>query len=435
MLGIWKEMTLWKRVLIGLALGMIVGLIAHYAGGEKAIEIVTTWVKPFGEAFVNLIKMLVVPLIATTLVAGVVAMGEPKKLGTLGLYAVGLYLATTFFAVCLGLISGTIFKPGASVGNLEVSDAAMESAKGKLQAGQDAASSLTDKLLDIIPTNPIEALATGNVLQIIFFSILVGVGIMMVGEKGKPLADFFDAASEVVMKITMGVMELAPYGVFALMAWIMADMGLGILKSMSMLAVALYLACIVQIVFVYGGIIIKGILRLPVTRYYFDSADAMGVAYSTSSSNATLPVTISVAENNLGVDKAVAGSVLPLGATINMDGTAIYLGIIATFAAQAFGISLDFGDYAMIALMATLTSIGTAGIPSASLFLAFAVLSAIGVTEEQYFLVVAFILPFDRLLDMMRTVTNVSGDLAVSCAVAKWEGQLDEESFRAKPII
>lgn len=431
----WQAITLWKRVIIGLLLGMGVGLIAHYAGGDGASSFVTTWIKPFGEAFVNLIKMLVVPLIATTLVAGVVAMGEPKKLGTLGLRAVGLYLATTFFAVCLGLISGNIFKPGASVGELNVSEAAMESARSKLEAGQAASSSLSDKLLDIIPTNPVAALSNGNVLQIIFFAILLGVGIMLCGDRGKPLGDFFDSASEVVMKITMGVMELAPFGVFALMAFVMADMGLGILASMALLAVALYLACIVQILLVYGGVIIKTVLRLPVSRYYLDSADAMGVAYSTSSSNATLPVTISVAEKNLGVDKAVAGSVLPLGATINMDGTAIYLGIIAVFAAQVFGIDLTMADYGMIALMATLTSIGTAGIPSASLFLAFAVLSAIGVTEAQYFLVVAFILPFDRLLDMMRTVTNVSGDLAVACAVAKWEGQLDEESFRAKPVI
>jgi len=431
----WQAVTLWKRVMIGLALGMIVGLIAHYGGGPDVQGFVTTWVKPFGDAFVNLIKMLVVPLIATTLVAGVVAMGEPKKLGTLGLRAVVLYLATTFFAVWLGLLSGTIFKPGAGIGELSVSEAAMESAKSKLAAGQEASSSLADKLLDIIPTNPIAALSNGNVLQIIFFAILVGIGIMLCGDRGKPLADFFDSASEVVMKITMGVMELAPYGVFALMAWIMAEQGLGILANMGMLAVALYAACIIQILLIYGGVIIRGLLSLPVKRYYFDCADAMGVAYSTSSSNATLPVTISVAEHNLGVDKSVAGSVLPLGATINMDGTAIYLGIIATFAAQAFGIDLSLADYGMIALMATLTSIGTAGIPSASLFLAFAVLSAIGVTEAQYFLIIAFILPFDRLLDMMRTVTNVSGDLAVATAVAKWEGELDEEVFKAKPAF
>ena len=434
MLKSWLAMTLWKQVIIGLILGLLVGLGVHYGVGQPGIDWVTTWIKPFGDAFVRLIKMLVVPLIATTLVAGVVAMGEPKKLGTLGVRSIGLYLLTTFFAVCLGLIFGTIFQPGSGIGDLAVSDSAMASAQGKLAAGAAASSGLSDKLLAIIPTNPLQALASGDVLAIIFFSILVGVGIMLTGERGKPLANFFDAASEVVMKITMLVMELAPFGVFALMVWIMAEQGLGVLQNMGLLAIALYLACFVQILLIYSGVLVRGVLRLPVKRYFQGIADAMGVAYSTSSSNATLPVTISCAENNLGVDKAVAGSVLPLGATINMDGTAIYLGIIAMFAAQAFGIDLTLGNYAMIALMATLTSIGTAGIPSASLFLAAAVLSTFGITDAQTTLVVAFILPFDRLLDMMRTVTNVSGDIAVACTVAKWEGELDEDVFRAPPV-
>ncbi len=435
MLKAWQAITLWKRVMIGLLAGLALGLVLHYAGGGAASAFVTAWIKPFGDGFVRLIKMLVIPLIATTLVAGVVAIGKPSKLGTLGLRAVLLYLGTTLGAVCLGMISGSIFRPGVGIGELSVSDAAMASAQGKLSAGAAANSGIADKLLNIIPVNPLAALVDGDVLAVIFFSILVGVAIMMVGDRAKPLRDFFDAATEVVMKITLWVMELAPYGVFALMTWIITEQGLSILSNMGMLAIALYLACAVQIALVYGGVLIKGVLRLPTTRYFYGIADAMGVAYSTASSNATLPVSITCAQNNLGVDKAVAGSVLPLGATINMDGTAIYLGIIAMFAAQAFGIDLTLGNYAMIALMATLTSIGTAGIPSASLFLAAAVLSTFGVTDAQTTLIVAFILPFDRLLDMMRTVTNVSGDIAVACTVAKFEGELDEDVFRAKPAL
>lgn len=431
----WQAVTLWKRVILALIAGVIVGMVLHYGVGAPASDFVTTWIKPFGDGFVRLIKMLVIPLIATTLVAGVVAIGKPSKLGTIGLRSVLLYMGTTLFAVCLGMLSGSLFRPGKGIGELSVSDAAMAGAQGKLSAGAAANTGIADKLLNIIPTNPLAALVQGDVLAVIFFSILVGIGIMMVGERAKPLRDFFDASAEVVMKITMWVMELAPYGVFALMVWIITEQGLSILSNMGMLAIALYLACAVQIALVYGGVLIKGILRLPLARYFYGIADAMGVAYSTASSNATLPVTISCAQNNLGVDKAVAGSVLPLGATINMDGTAIYLGIIAMFAAQAFGIDLTFGNYAMIALMATLTSIGTAGIPSASLFLAAAVLSTFGVTDAQTTLIVAFILPFDRLLDMMRTVTNVSGDIAVACTVAKWEGELDEEVFRAKPVL
>lgn len=426
----WQAITLWKRVLIGLALGMVAGLAAHYGGGS---DIVTTWIKPFGDAFVRLIKMLVIPLIATTLIAGVVAMGDPKRLGSLGTKTISLYLLTTLFAVCLGLFFGTVFQPGAGIGALSASDGAMAMAGDKLAAGR-AAGGVVERLLDIIPTNPVAALASGDVLPVIFFSILIGVGVLFVGEKAKPVGDFFEAASEVVMKITLLIMELAPLGVFALMAWVLSDQGLSILANMGKLALALYLACLVHIALIYGGLIVRTILKLPLARFFYGVLDAQGVAYSTASSNATLPVSISCAEHNLGVDKSVAGSVLPLGATINMDGTAIYLGIVAMFAAQAFGIDVSFGGYVMIALTAVLTSIGAAGIPSAGLLLAATVLSVIGVTDAQSTLIIAFILPFDRLLDMMRTVTNVTGDLAVACTVAKWEGQLDEDVFKAKSV-
>ncbi len=437
MLTSWRAMTLWKRVFIGLFLGIFIGLGLHYGlGAEKGGMIAEKWIYPFGQAFVSLIRMLVVPLIATTLVSGVIAMGDPKRLGSLGARTIGLYMLTTFFAVWLGLIIGTIVQPGAGMGDL-ISGASTDVAAMSERLGNSSAAQkgIADYLLAIIPSNPIRALAEGDVLAIIFFSILVGVGILLTGEKGKPMADFFDSASEVVMKITMMVMNLAPYGVLALMAWVMGTRGLGILSSIGKLAFALYLACFLQILFVYGGLIVKTILRLPFVRFIYGIADALGVAYSTSSSNATLPVTISCAEHNLGVDKSVAGSVLPMGATINMDGTAIYLGLIALFAAQALGIDLTMGQYIMVALTATLTSIGAAGIPSAGLLLAAGVLAVIGVDDTQATLIIAFIFPFDRLLDMMRTVTNVTGDVAVACTVAKWEDQLDEEVFKSKSVV
>lgn len=436
MLSTWRAMTLWKRVFIGLALGVLIGLGLHYGlGAERGGSIAETWFQPIGQAFVNLIKMLVVPLIATTLVSGVVAMGDPKRLGSLGIRTIGMYMMTTFFAVWLGLAVGTIFQPGAGMGDVVMgAQGSVDAVTDKLSKAGSAQKGFADYLVGIIPTNPVAALANGDVLGIIVFSILVGVGVLLVGEKAKPVADFFDAASEVVMKITMMIMDLAPYGVLALMAWVMGVNGLGILASMGKLAAALYLACILQIIFVYGGLIVRTILKLPFGRFIYGIADALGVAYSTASSNATLPVTISCAEHNLGVDKSVAGSVLPMGATINMDGTAIYLGIVALFAAQALGIDMTAGQYVMVALTATLTSIGAAGIPSAGLLLAASVLSVIGVTDVQATLIIAFIFPFDRLLDMMRTVTNVSGDVAVACTVAKYEGQLDEDVFRAKSV-
>jgi Na+/H+-dicarboxylate symporter len=219
------------------------------------------------------------------------------------------------------------------------------------------------------------------------------------------------------------------------MAWVMATKGIEVLTNLFWLAISLYLACILQIIFVYGFLIIKGILRLPVTQFFRGIADAQGVAFSTASSSATLPVSISCAEKNLGVDKSVAGSVLPLGATINMDGTAIYLGLVALFAAQAAGFDLTLTQYVMVAMTATLVSIGAAGIPSAGLLLAATVLDVVGVSPEQSLLVIAFIFPFDRLLDMMRTVTNVSGDIAVACTVAKWEGELDETIFKTEAEV
>lgn len=426
----WQSITLWKRVLIGLFVGMAIGLTMRWGLGiDTAKAVANTAVKPFGDAFVRLIKMLIIPLISTTLVAGVTAMGDPKKLGTLGARTIGMYLVTTFFAVNLGLLVGTVFHPGTGVDYETAGAEAIDSVRGKIETA-DAAGGIVDRFLQIIPTNPIESLANGAVLPTIFFAILIGVGILVAGAVADPVKNFFEAASEVVMRITMLVMELAPYGVLALMTWVMATQGIEILWNMGKLAASLYLACGLQIVLVYGFLIIGCLLKLPVKQYLRGIADAQGVAFSTASSNATLPVSISCAENNLGVDKSVAGSVLPLGATINMDGTAIYLGLIALFAAQATGIDLTAMHYFMVALTATLVSIGAAGIPSAGLLLAATVLEVIGIGPEQSVLVIAFIFPFDRLLDMMRTVTNISGDAAVACAVGKWDGNLDEAVFR-----
>ena len=431
----WQSIALWKRVLIGLVVGLVIGVGLHYGlpasenpDGVTGAQIADTYIYPFGDAFVRLIKMLVIPLIATTLVAGITAMGDPKKLGSLGIRTLSLYLLTTFFAVSMGLALGTVIQPGAGVGYSDASDKAREAVEGKMEASGDW--SIVDQLLNIIPTNPIEALAQGKVLPTIFFAILIGIGVLIAGKHGEPVKRFFDSAAEVVMRVTMLVMELAPFGVLALMAWVMADKGFGVIANMGKLALALYLCCILQIVLVYAGLIVKGILRLPLMPFIRGVADAQSVAFSTSSSSATLPATISCAEKNLGVDKSVAGSVLPLGATINMDGTAIYLGLIALFASQAIGIEMSMADYFNVALTATLVSIGAAGIPSAGLLLAATVLAVIGVDDKDALLVIAFIFPFDRLLDMMRTVTNVTGDLAVACTVAKWDGMLDEDTYR-----
>lgn len=419
------EATLWKRVITGLVLGLIAGLILRAAlGPEAAGALAETWLRPFGNAFVQLIRMLVVPLVFTTLAAGVLAMGEPAKLGGIGVRAIGLYILTTLFAVTIGIVMGAIVRPGAGV-----------DFSGVVPSPTAAdAPGIADRLIAIIPANPFAALASGDILAVIFFAILLGVALLVMGRKAHAVAEVISQGAEVMLKITHWVMELAPIGVFFLIAWVAAANGLATFTSVALLALAVYLGCIIHIALVYGGLITL-VLRLPPVRFFRGIFDAQAVAFSTSSSSATLPVTISCARDNLGVPNSIAGSVLPLGATINMDGTSLYLGILALFAAQAFGLDLTFADYALVALTATLASIGAAGIPSASLFLLATVLSTIGATPEQTALMVGFLLPFDRPLDMMRTLTNVTGDAAVATSVAKWEGDLDEKTYRHEAVV
>ena len=427
----WFKIDLWKRVIAALVLGLALGLGLRFGmGAEAGGAFAETWISWAGDLFLRLIRMLIVPLVFFTLVSGIIAMGDPKRLGSLGVRTIATYFGTTAIAVTLGLIMATIFRPGASL-SPETFAGADTSRMQSVAESANQAGGFVDRLLAIVPTNPVEALATGNILQIIFFAIMFGVGILMAGKIAEPVAKWFDGASEAMMKVTIIVMETAPIGVFALMTTVMATQGLGVLQSLGTLAIALYLACAIHIVLTYGGIIIKGVLGLPFLPFLRGITDAQAVAYSTASSSATLPVTITCAEENLGIDKAVAGSVLPLGATINMDGTAIYIGMVALFGAQAMGVEVSLAQYVLVAVMATLVSIGAAGIPSAGLFLSGLALAQVGIPEEQAFLIIGFILPFDRLLDMMRTLTNVTGDTAVATAVAKWEGDLDEDVFRA----
>ena len=422
----WFSIKLWQRVLGAMVLGVLFGVVlASVMGREAAAVWIDDNLRWIGTLFIRLIRMMIVPLIFTTLVAGIIAMGKPSKLGTLGLMTFGLYLVTTFFANVIGLTFGTIFRPGDGV------DLSMASAE-PVSFGD--APSLVDRLLSIVPENPIAALADGDVLAVIFFSLLIGIGIIATGKVGKPLGELFNASSEVILKVTHWVMEVAPFGVFALVAYTTVSEGTEALQAVLLLIAAVYLGLFTHAVVTYG-ILIRVILNLPLVRFFRGMTDAIAVAYSTASSSATLPVTIAAASDNLGVKKSVAGSVLPLGSTINMDGTALYLGILALFTAQAFGYDLTLANYVMIAFTAAIVSIGAAGIPSASLFLLATVLSTFGVSAEHTAIVVGFILPVDRIMDMARTAVNVTGDAAVATAVAKWEGELDEERFRDPATI
>lgn len=437
MLRKWFAIPLWQRVMGALVLGVVFGLIVQFimqAQGEAAGltpeaaaalggEWLGTYVRPVGDAFIRLIRMLVIPLIFFTLVAGVAAMKAPAKLGSLGLKAIFLYLITTLFANVIGLTFGTLFRPGEG--------ADLGAAEAYELAGPPP--TLAERLMAIIPENPVAAMAQGDVLAVIFFALLLGVGILMAQKAGELTGRFFESAADVILKVTHIVMETAPFGVFALIAFTTAAYGLQAFQSIFVLIAAVYLGLLVHMLLVYG-FLIRFILGLPLVRFFRGIFDAQAVAFSTSSSAATLPVTIANVSENLGVKRSVAGSVLPLGATINMDGTAVYLGILALFTAQAFGYDLTFTHYVLIAFTAAIVSIGAAGIPSASIFLLAIVLDTFGVAPEHIALVVGFILPVDRVMDMARTAVNVTGDAAVATAVAKWEGELDEETFRKKEV-
>lgn len=409
MLSSWFEIALWKRILGALVLGVIAGSL----WGEGAESV--AWM---GELFIRLIRMVVVPLVFVTLISGVVSMGDPSKLGSLGVKTLGIYMATTLGAITIGLILAAILQPGNGV---DLSAAV----PGAIQE----AIPLSERLMSIVPENPIAALAEGNILAIIFFALLVGVSLLTIGEKGKPIADLMDSASDMMLRITHWVMEIAPFGVFALIARMAGTQGVSALLDVIMLALCVLLACLVHMVIVHGFLIMKLTLKLPPLTFFRGARDAMLVAFSTSSSSATLPVSITVAEKNLGIKPLVASTVLPLGATINMDGTALYVGIVSVFAAQAFGVDLSIGDYIVIAGTTTLVSIGTAAVPGASLFLMAAVMETIGLNPEQIAVVVGFILAFDRPLDMLRTSVNIGGDLSVATAVAIWEDEFDREIF------
>jgi Na+/H+-dicarboxylate symporter len=409
----WFAIILWKRILAALVLGAVAGLLM----GDSAEQI--KWI---GDLFIRMIKMLIVPLVFVTLVSGVTAMKDPKRLGSIGSKAIALYLATTFFAIIIGIVLALVFRPGEGI-DLSGADAMT----------LDDAGSLTDRLMGIVPENPFAAFAEGNILAVIFFAVLVGTGLILSAERGKPLAAMFDSGSEMMLKVTGIVMEVAPFGVFALVAWVMGTVGPATFFNVFLLAMAVYLGCFLHMLIVHGGIV-KFLARLPVMPFYRGVREPQLVAYSTSSSSATLPASLSAAEHNLGISAPVASSILPLGATVNMDGTALYVAIISIFAAQAFGIPLDLFDYLLIGFTTTLVSIGTASVPSASLFLMAAVLDVIGMSAAQTAIIVGFILPFDRILDMMRTVANITGDLAVATVVSVWEGDIDHAIYLAKPI-
>ena len=413
-LALWFAIPLWKRILFALVLGVVVGLL--WGEGAGAIK----WI---GDLFVRLIRMLVVPLVFVTIASGVAALGSPQRLGSIGIKTLAMYVLTTMIAVTVGLTVATLIAPGAGASFADVTPGTIAEARDPTQI-----------LLDIVPTNPIAAMANGETLAVIFFAVLVGAGVIAAGEQGSPLGRMLNSASEVMLRIVGFVMEVAPFGVFALIASVVGTSGLETFVSVFKLAICVAIGAAVQTLIVHGGVVRLG-AWLPVMPFFRGVADAIMVGFSTSSSSATLPVAIRVAERNLGISPPVASTVLPLGATIGMDGAAMYIGMLTLFAVQAFGVVLSPADYIVIALTITIVAMGVAPVPSGSLFVLAAVLAQIGVTPEQTAIIVGFILPFDRILDMTRTIPNVTADLAIATAVARWEREIDVEQYKSSDDV
>ncbi|AER66231.1 sodium:dicarboxylate symporter [Thermovirga lienii DSM 17291] len=407
--------NLLLRILIGLVLGGIVGLVA----GESIL-----WVAPFGSLFVRLLKMIVMPVILTTLVVGAASI-SPAELGKVGIKIVIYYLVTSAFAVAVGLLMGNVFKPGLGLDLSNIGEAAGKAIQKP---------SLVDTLLNIIPTNPFSALSGGAVLPTIFFAIIFGIGISYLKiskeerlkKAGDILFNVFDGAAEVMYLIVRWVLQYAPIGVFALIAVVFAKQGPKVVGPLGTVTLACFLGYILHTVVVYGGLLTLSGLNF--FKFLSGAKEAMITAFVTRSSSGTLPVTMKCAEENLGVSKQVYSFTLPLGATINMDGTAIYQGVCVLFIAFAVGMPLDLTQQLTVILTAVLASIGTAGVPGAGAIMLLMVLQSVGLSMDEGSAVAAayaMILGIDAILDMGRTCINVTGDLTGTTIVAKTEKLLN----------
>ena len=409
------QLELHTKILLGLLLGIALGVVAARLGWSDQVS---TYVEPVGQAFLQLIRMAVVPLVFASLVTGVAGMHDVGKLGRIGGKVVLYYLVTTAIAITFGLLLANTLKPGVGL---------PEDVQSRLQrdAGPEAADnrltleppSIAETLLNVIPSNPVRAMADGNMLQLIFFALVLGIALTTISrEKAGPVIAFFDGLNEAMIALIHLIMKLAPYGVFALSASIVGEFGIDILLLLLKYALVVIVGLGLYVA-IACSLAVKVFSNLGVRKFFRGIRPAQLIAFSTSSSSATLPVTMECAQVNLGVPKEIASLTLPLGATINMDGTALYQGVSAVFIAQVYGMDLAIGQQLTIVLTATLASIGTAGAPAAGIMMLAIILRSIGVPLEG----IALILGVERILDMCRTAVNVTGDACCAVVVSATE--------------
>lgn len=417
-----KKIGLTTRIFISLLLGAILGIVLHYCVlPNNAVQniLVDGVFYVVGQGFLRLMQMLVVPLVLCSLVCGASAIGDTKTLGKVGVRTVVFYIITTALAVAVALTVARIINPGMGM-DLN----ALQTTETQIATTQ---TSMVDTLLDIIPKNPIESLATGNMLQIIVFAIIVGIILAKLGDKTQIVHNLFQQGNDIMMEMTMMVMSLAPIGVFCLIARTFSGMGFDAFQPLIKYMFAVMLALVIQCLGVYQ-ILLKLFTGLNPIRFIKKFLPVMGFAFSTATSNATIPLSIDTLERKMGVSRRISSFTIPLGATINMDGTSIMQGVAVVFIAQAYGIVLTPMDYVTVIATATLASIGTAGVPSVGLVTLSMVLTSVGLPIEG----IGFIMGIDRILDMSRTAVNITGDAVCTTIVAQQNQALDKEIFNKK---
>lgn len=406
------ESNLTRRILIWMILGIILGSILNYFKFEGPVQtfFLGGVIEIGGRIFLSSLKLLVVPMVFVSLVSGAGSMSDLKKLGRVGSKTFILYTFTTALAISLALIVARLINPGE--GFVITTTTSFNASK---------APALVDVIANIFPSNPVESMARGEMLQIIVFAILFGIGVALAGEAGKRILAIFNDLNEIIMKMVMMLVHFAPYGVFCLLTKVFASQGFGAILPMAKYFFVVLFVLILHVAIVYSSLLKFGVKLNPI-RFFKKFSEVMIFAFSTSSSNATIPVNLEVTEKQLGVHNSVASFTIPFGATINMDGTAIMQGVATVFVAQVYGIDLGIQEFLMVILTATLASIGTAGVPGVGLVMLAMVFGQVGLPIEGISLIVGV----DRLLDMTRTAVNVTGDSVVSCVVAKSEGQFNQ---------
>jgi len=412
------KLQLYTKVLIGLVAGVLFGMLAGQLGFS---DFVSSYIKPIGSVFIKLISMVVIPLVFASLLVGTSSLNDIRKLGRIGAKTMAYYLCTTIIAICIGLLLANTLRPGAGLSE-ETRTKLTQSSPEETVAPIDTAlkkPTITDIFLNIIPTNPVRAFVEGRMLQIIFFALITGICLGLIpSERSRPVIDFFEGVNDVIIKMVHIIMKLAPYGVFALISAVVADFGLDILFVLVKYSLVVVVGLVLHVAIVYS-LAIKIFSKQKVRTFFRGIRPAQLIAFSSASSSATLPVTMECAEKNLDVPGQIASFALPLGATINMDGTALYQGVSTVFIAQVYGLGLNPMQQLTIVLTAVLASIGTAGTPAAGVITLAIVLKSIGVPLEG----IALIMGVERILDMCRSVVNVTGDASCAVVVASSESK------------